>query len=638
MIKPIRHFALTAHRTVYDEEALSSLELMGRIGAKLNEIVEAVNEVNALFEDLPNEVDEALSREIANGNIAAIVGAGVLNELGESIDAMNRRINQIVASSGNDNTEVVDARSGLSASYESLGQHIRAIADGSAFSDAVRPGTVAPGRIMAGMMGGSMADVHTVQHAVSMAGKWGARAGYYDKATRNFVGHAGYNVSYTIPAKYGDAFVLKSYLFGNKVYPVAVLSQAGAVLEVIGTPGKSSWEAMDDAVIVSHPQAAFVQFITGVGYESSFRAYRVSANQHPVESMGASGYLHMIAKKRTDTVTDRAQIKAWFKLPEGRSADDRYTIPVQLYGHDNLAGYTFRVFAATSETSYDQSLSESAAGYTFDPSKGLEVSFKVPLITSAGAAVTHVCLFVDFLPVVETDPMDVRLPLLSMNGSEGFGYALHGAVNTDMLCVVAPGANGSPLYGKTLLGVGDSLMRGNNLPVQSSWLNIMAGRYDMTFRNAAVNGESVANMADKIDGYLTEFPSPDYFVLNGGANDLRLSVSLATFKEAITAIVGKVKANNPRCKILALTNWQRSPYENSLGLIESDYVEAMLETCEGLNVPCLNNYADSLNLTDPATQSWADEGTVTDGTANLHFSEEANRHLVPRIAAALEAL
>lgn len=633
MINPLRHFSLTHHKTVYDEEALSSLELMGRIGAKVNELINNVNEVNELVANLPDEVDRALSQEINSGNIAAIVGPAVLNELGTALSDLNTRISRIVASSGDDNTEVVDMRTGPSGSYDTAGDHLRAIATGAGFRDAVRPGTVNHGRIMAGMLGGDLAEDHTRLMAQPMAGKWGS-SGYFDKPTLAMIAHSGYSVTDLIPCKYGDTFVLKSYLFGPRVYPAAVLNAAGKMLEVIGTPGRSSWDVIEDSVMVTHPEAAYIRFVCGVGYESQFRAYRVAPNPEtdPAAAMASKGYIHMIAKQRTDTITDRAQIKVWFKRPDKTTP---YNIPLRLYKWANLKGYTFRVFGANEVGAYNQQLTESASGYTFDPDKGIEVNVGHTQVD----AYPYICLFIDLLPVDGEQPMDVYLPQVAIDGDIwGVGYALHGSLASDQLRVVHPAALGSPLYQKKLLGVGDSLMRGNTLPVSMSWFNLSAGRYDMEFHNAAVNGQSVAQMSEAIDSVLAAFPQPDYFMLNGGANDLRLSVDLATFREAIINIITKVRANNPRVKILALTNWERSGYTNDLGLIESDYVEAMLEVCEALNVVCLNNYADSLNMKDAATQSWADEGVVSGGEPNLHFSEAANIHLMPRICAALESL
>ena len=56
MLEKIPHYALTSSASIYDEEALTALELAGRTAHKVNECVEAVN-------DHKTETDETLARE-----------------------------------------------------------------------------------------------------------------------------------------------------------------------------------------------------------------------------------------------------------------------------------------------------------------------------------------------------------------------------------------------------------------------------------------------------------------------------------------------------------------------------------------------------------------------------------------------
>lgn len=59
MIKPIEHFSLTHPNSIYDEEAMTALELAGRTAMKTNECVEAINtlklETDATFEKAVTE-------------------------------------------------------------------------------------------------------------------------------------------------------------------------------------------------------------------------------------------------------------------------------------------------------------------------------------------------------------------------------------------------------------------------------------------------------------------------------------------------------------------------------------------------------------------------------------------------------
>ena len=67
-IKPIEHYSITTPATVYDEEALTSLELAARTAAKVNEGVKVINEVE-------KRVDDAIE------NIPAVVASDVVKHI-----------------------------------------------------------------------------------------------------------------------------------------------------------------------------------------------------------------------------------------------------------------------------------------------------------------------------------------------------------------------------------------------------------------------------------------------------------------------------------------------------------------------------------------------------------------------------
>lgn len=655
MLNKISHYALTNHNTVYDEEALSSLELAARNAAKINEAVEVINQQISIieseiskFEDYANAaVDEAID----NGTITKKLSDIVWGDLKTSYDELSKRIDNLVTGSGDEALtlpEIVDARQGYKQTYDSIGQHLRAVANGNALSDAIRPGTVNAGRIMAGMFGGEVRDMYTIREIISLAGRW-TDNGYVDSDTLEFVEHTGYSATNYIPCEYGDVFLIDTNIFGNKVRPAVVYDANLNVLDVLGAAGESNWDTVRSEVHVTKGNAAYIRFICGAGYQSTCRVYRVAMKQSPdtLAAEMARGYLHMHAKNRTDTVTDRAQIKCWFPLPESHSGNMPCRVFLQLHNAENVRGWTVRIFNATSGATYDEAANGSAVGYEYDPAYGLAINFTAAGATTEGTPVNHVAFFIDLIAENAGQYMDATLPKVTLyygtneTPIQGVGYALHGALVTDSLNVVDPCAAASPLHKKRVLGLGDSLMRGNTLSIDKSWFNIMCGSVDADGYNAAVNGQSMSgtdSIASKVNTTLLNFPKPDYVIVQGGANDLRLSVPMATFRTALHTIVTALRTNNPRVKILFATNWQRSSYVNSQNLKESDYVEAMLEEAEAMNIPCVNNYADSLNLTDPVTAAWADEGIATGGEANIHFSVEANRYLAPAFRKELEGV
>lgn len=637
MINPIRHFALTNWPTVHDEEALSSLELQGRTAAKMNEIIDAVNRSEITIQEaiasIHNEIAEELEKAMMDGSLSRVVGDQALRELDASLEGLHQRIDELIidGTPTEGNAELIDARSG----YNTLGAAVRALISGDAFKDAVRPGTVEGGRIFAGMMGGELAQTITARYTVPMAGHWTGGNAYYN-AELDRVEHSGYTLTDLQPCKYGDAFEINSFIFGPLVRPAVVFNSAGVCVQVLGAPGNSDWLANKHTVIVSDPRAAYIAFVCGAGYLQDFRCVKLAAPQtgYPV----TGGYWRIRAKNRTNTVTDRAQIRCSFPCKPGTGP---HMVPVQVLKADNVKAITMRVFAATSATSYDHQLPESAAGYSFNPKDGLLPYFDQDAAEDGtGAPYTHVCLFIDFLAEDPEKYMDAWIMPPVMDGSvQGINPAVHGGLYTDTISVVAPGAAFSPAYGKKLVGLGDSLMSGNTLPHSKSWLSLAAGQLGMDFVNGGVNGSPVANTTDgsappsmiaRVDALLANNPQPDYFILTGGANDKRYNVPLDTFRSALVQIITRVKAHNPECKILLGTNWRRTTTANSLGLYDSDYVAAMIEVAEQQGVNYHNNYAYGLNILDPVIAPWADEGIVSTGEANLHFSEAANKQIAEK--------
>lgn len=175
----------------------------------------------------------------------------------------------------------------------------------------------------------------------------------------------------------------------------------------------------------------------------------------------------------------------------------------------------------------------------------------------------------------------------------------------------------------------------------------------MTVYNHGINGNTLASngteqkhppmcvrYADMEDG-------ADYVVVIGGANDKRLNVpigtdsdtDITTFKGALNTLIGGLTEKYPRAKILFMTNYQRWPKENGLGIHEVDYVDAMLEICAKWAIPCFDNYRKSgICFMNKAQLAWIDEGLALGVGENHHFTEEAYEWLLPKYRALLEAL
>lgn len=664
MIDPIRHYSLLTHVTVHDEEALTSLDLAGRTAGKVNEIVSEVNQQREELEQglasIPDGIKGAIEELNEDGTLRELVNEtlyrdinerlgetdsyieGALIEIDKDLDDMDRRIGTLVASGTptDGSSEVIDARIAADgSSYNSMGQHIRAIATGAALKDALRPGTIRHGRISAGMLMGALGQRYVIGEQWTTAGKWTGK-GYVDPETLAITEHSSYQYTEPVPCEYGDTFRVFTGIYGNKI-PAAIFYDADK--RIVGTSpgdiGTSNWDPAFHYVQVDR-DAAYVSFQCGTPAIAEFRVLKYTPRLYPdpLEAMGGRGYIRANAYKRTDTVTDRAQIKMWFPITEGQS----FRFRVEPLLMKNVSGWTARYFAASDDKSYSRSLPESDTGRSYSASLAIASDVTIPEHTGEEQPFTHLAVFIDLIPINGDQRIDATIapPTLYtrsgntyiVNRAEPLNVSLHGAVDGDYIAVVPAGAMASACWRKTVTVEGDSLTRGNTLPKTASWFNIACSSRDMIYVNNAVNGQALSDIQDK------DWTGLDYFVLQGGANDKRLGKTLEEFTARIKAIVGRVRAQSPQCKILLMTNWRRTTDANSLGLYDSDYVVAMLAAAEELGVLCINNYAHSLNLLDPAIAAWADEGIVSSGSANIHFSEAGNKWLAPRFLAALESL
>ena len=209
------------------------------------------------------------------------------------------------------------------------------------------------------------------------------------------------------------------------------------------------------------------------------------------------------------------------------------------------------------------------------------------------------------------------------------------------------------LYGKTLVALGDSLFYGNKLGNEATWINKLGAKHHMTVYNHGINGNTVAvqdnetkvppmcvRYADMEDG-------ADYVVVLGGANDKRLDVPIGkdddtdphTFKGALNTLILGLSQKYPKAKMLFMTNYNRWPSKNKLGISDLAYVIAMEEVCRKYAIPCFNNYYNAgLSFFNPNQLPWVDEGLVLGLPENHHFSEEAYDWLLPKYAALLAGL
>lgn len=202
------------------------------------------------------------------------------------------------------------------------------------------------------------------------------------------------------------------------------------------------------------------------------------------------------------------------------------------------------------------------------------------------------------------------------------------------------------LKGKTIVGLGDSLMYGNILGNDVTWLNRLGKRYKMKVYNYGDNGNPIASvkgnpevpMCIRYKSIIRNVKNPDIIIVEGGANDRRNNVPLGknsstskcTFKGALNIIIRGLQKAYPNATIICMTNYRRyGTVKNNLGLKDKDYVRAMKEVCKARGILCYDNYYN-LNAwtSDKNDRNWMDEGIYLGQSRNGHFSPEGYRYLM----------
>lgn len=213
------------------------------------------------------------------------------------------------------------------------------------------------------------------------------------------------------------------------------------------------------------------------------------------------------------------------------------------------------------------------------------------------------------------------------------------------------------LEGKTIIGLGDSLMYGYKLDRDKPWIAILGEKHHMDWHNYGVNGSTCATppeddpkvMWRRLRDEVTKekHPHVDYFIIQGGANDRNKNVPVGritdcwndhddtvkgeihTFCGSLNYMINTVKTRWPGARILMMTNYRRRDAVSEIGTVDQDYVDAMIAVARNRNVPVMDNYYSlGIDLREPAAA-----GTVTDHAwavnTECHLSEEAYRWLAP---------
>ena len=130
MVKPINHYSLESPASIYDEEALTSLELAGRTAAKVNECVSEVNKIpQNIKEEVQTHIDNGTFDEQIDeytGNLRDTLG-GQINDFKTSVEArVNNLLNSYLPGSTTADAELYDIRTdAFGTSHATAGEAVR---------------------------------------------------------------------------------------------------------------------------------------------------------------------------------------------------------------------------------------------------------------------------------------------------------------------------------------------------------------------------------------------------------------------------------------------------------------------------------------------------------------------------------
>ncbi len=130
MIDKIGHYSLTNPASVYDEEALTALELAGRTAAKVNETVGAFNQLEKRTNDKMKEFETSTVPKLVEKRVETYLNDGEFDEqIEEHIGDLEKRVDNLTkvpSGSTTGDLELIDIRTGADGkTYPNAGEAVR---------------------------------------------------------------------------------------------------------------------------------------------------------------------------------------------------------------------------------------------------------------------------------------------------------------------------------------------------------------------------------------------------------------------------------------------------------------------------------------------------------------------------------
>lgn len=192
----------------------------------------------------------------------------------------------------------------------------------------------------------------------------------------------------------------------------------------------------------------------------------------------------------------------------------------------------------------------------------------------------------------------------------------------------------SELEGITMYAIGDSYFAGWGLGKVYSWVSRMGDKYDMNYANYGISGCTVAakNTSSIINRYneMENNTDAQVILIEGGRNDMSNAITLgtntstdkSTFKGALNVIIADTLEKYPNAIIVLVTPWKHISNNNTTGLNNVDFANAMKEIAEHWN----SNRVYCMYAADPANVGGID-ATSSTCQKNYFVSDSDVSHL-----------
>ena len=438
--------------------------------------------------------------------------------------------------------------------------------------------------------------------------------GYFD-VNLKYVSNSNYTTTLPIPCKLGDEIIVNQCVSGTSAYYCCLLDINQSPISVLNN-GDGSSLPTEHLYKINNSNAKYVTFTTSTGRVSSLYIKKLSV------------------KNISETINDINK-----KIIETKDALSDYKETI--YEENNQHGYfnSDGTLTTSTQTSYRNTL-------LLKTNYGDNWKFKSYGI---GASAYQVVEYdINKIPLGAYIPGEgsssvytTKQHSIKNNNAKYIAFCYYNAdlilYKNEIVNIDSKINNNNILYGKTIVGLGDSLMYGMGLDRDKPWLALCGIKNNMKYYNCGINGKKIAGtdgIANEFETLLQNNNVPDeidYIVIDGGANDNANGISIGestdttvtTFKGAMNVLIQKILDKYPTAKILFLTNYSRYPGD-------INFVDAMIERCEYYSIPCFDNFRKSgINFLNPDNFHTKRNLIFENQQYKKHFSETGYEYLLP---------